>query len=78
MAQPVGPGGGSSLPIDRDELVATCCSGIIGNPGSNATLDLDGYVVALVDVRDSLPEYVAEPIGSRHWLAPMFHIIPKK
>lgn len=70
--------GQSSLPVDPGELVATCCSGVLGPLVPGAVVDPNGYVVVLFDTRD--PVVQGAPLGGAtgnvNWNAPSFHNEP--
>ena len=61
----------ASMPVDPGEIVVTCSSGLAGGIGS--PLDLDAYVVALLDVRNPPASAVAGPTGSVSWNVAKFH-----
>lgn len=55
------------FPLERGEAVATCFSGYAGNTVANG-IDLEAFVVAVVDVRNPPGALVGQ-----HWPAPMYH-----
>jgi hypothetical protein len=60
-----------TLPLDPQESVVTCFSGLTSNGGTVA--DLNGYVLAVVDTR--IPEIAGNPVPANdtNWLPSMYH-----
>jgi hypothetical protein len=59
----------ASMPVDRGELVATCCSGV-DNLVPHAKLDPAGFVTVLIAARDPFANG-AQP--DKNWIPPWFH-----
>lgn len=59
------------LPLDPQETVVTCFSGLTTSYGNVA--DLNGYVVAIVDTR--IPEIAGNPVPTldTNWMVSMYH-----
>ncbi len=59
----------SLLPVDCDEAVVTCYSGVTGNPATGP-VDPNGFVVAVIDTRN--PAANGAVLGN-NWIPPMYH-----
>ena len=59
----------SLLPVDCDEAVVTCYSGVTGNPATGP-VDPNGFVVAVIDTRN--PAANGAVLGG-NWMPPMYH-----
>ena len=63
----------ASMPVDPGEVVVTCCSGLVDGKFLPRPLDLDAFVVALVDARNPPASAVAGPTGTVSWNPARFH-----